>query len=397
MKTEMEKPLEETDENQSAQKVPINAEPPKVIAPDGTAAPIQEPKLQKKKPKPRVTKTGMNIVAVMSGATLILFRELMTVAKVHFSEEVPLEFDGDKLVVKMMNTSRVAMLYYVFPKQVFEEYDVGNRTRFKPIPLPAKITVYAEKLIYMMKDAKKDDQVRFNIEITSGLTKQIREKIVRIPERCPKCYAPTDRNAHKPEVIQKHPRWYKCRCGWKTSKLKQKKMKEKVLAIAPEVGTTNFKVEVRYTDSTENFKLLTIESNDEEVPIPKISFNINFKMVAEKLKKKLERMQEETDHITLSGSHEGLIIKGYSDLMPDFKTSFLRGSDALLDIDEKTREPQTATFSLSYLPNMLPPKKGIADVVALEYSTNMPIRITWQTDVGDAQAVFFLAPRIECD
>jgi len=71
-----------------------------------------------------------------------------------------------------------------------------------------------------------------------------------------------------------------------------------------------------------------------------------------------------------------------------------KGSDALLSLEAK--EPSKATFSLSYLSEIVKAAAATSDVVTIEFSTDMPIRLDFKQPY-DGKLVYYLAPRIEVE
>jgi proliferating cell nuclear antigen len=71
-----------------------------------------------------------------------------------------------------------------------------------------------------------------------------------------------------------------------------------------------------------------------------------------------------------------------------------KGSDSLLDLEAK--EPSKATFSLSYLSEIIKTSAATSDIATLEFSTDMPIRIDFQQP-KEGKLTFYLAPRIEVE
>jgi proliferating cell nuclear antigen len=71
-----------------------------------------------------------------------------------------------------------------------------------------------------------------------------------------------------------------------------------------------------------------------------------------------------------------------------------KGSDALLDLE--TKEPSKATFSLSYLAEIVKAAVTTSDVASLEFSTDMPIRLDFKQP-KEGKLTYYLAPRIEVE
>jgi proliferating cell nuclear antigen len=142
-----------------------------------------------------------------------------------------------------------------------------------------------------------------------------------------------------------------------------------------------------------NFTMPTLEASEEEVPTPKISFNIKAKMTTQGLSQAIEDAQLVSDHVRLEAEADKLTLSATGDLMGATIT-LQKGSDALLDIEAK--EPSKATFSLSYLSEIIKAASATSDIATIEFSTDMPVRIDFQ-QVKEGKLTFFLAPRIETD
>src|SRR4030067_477946 len=59
-------------------------------------------------------------------------------------------------------------------------------------------------------------------------------------------------------------------------------------------------------------------------------------------------------------------------------------------------EPSKATFSLSYLSEIIKTAAATSDIATLEFSTDMPIRIDFQQP-KEGKLTFYLAPSIEVE
>ena len=74
--------------------------------------------------------------------------------------------------------------------------------------------------------------------------------------------------------------------------------------------------------------------------------------------------------------------------------SLQKGSDTLLDLVAK--EPSKATFSLSYLSEIIKTAAATSDIATLEFSTDMPVKLDFQ-QTKEGKLTFYLAPRIETE
>ena len=142
-----------------------------------------------------------------------------------------------------------------------------------------------------------------------------------------------------------------------------------------------------------NFTMPTLDATEEQVPTPKIDFNIKAKTTTQGLSQAIDDAQLVSDHVRIEADTEKLLLVASGDLM-GANITLQKGSEMLLDLE--TKEPSKATFSLSYLSEIIKAASATSDIATLEFSTDMPIRIDFQ-QTQDGKLTFFLAPRIETD
>jgi len=160
------------------------------------------------------------------------------------------------------------------------------------------------------------------------------------------------------------------------------------LALDEKTGRLQVKITGKYT---RNFTMPTLEASEEEVPTPKITFNVKAKTTAEGLRQAIEDAELVSDHVRIEADTEKLVFQATGDLM-GATIEIKKGSDALLDLEVK--EPSKATFSLSYLSEIIKAASATSDIATLEYSTDMPIKLDFQ-QAKEGKLTFYLAPRIE--
>jgi len=141
------------------------------------------------------------------------------------------------------------------------------------------------------------------------------------------------------------------------------------------------------------FNMPTLEAAEEEVPTPKITFNVRAKVTTEGLHQAIEDVLLVSDHVKIEVDSEKLTMRAAGDLM-GATIELKKGSDALLDLEAK--EPSKATFSLSYLSEIIKTAATASDIATLEFSSDMPIRIDFQQP-KEGKLTFYLAPRIEVE
>jgi proliferating cell nuclear antigen len=162
------------------------------------------------------------------------------------------------------------------------------------------------------------------------------------------------------------------------------------LSLDDKTGRLQIKITGKYS---RNFTMPTLEASEEEVPTPKIAFNIKAKTTTQGLSQAIEDAQLVSDHVRIEADTEKLVLNASGDLMGATIT-LQKGSDALLDLEVK--ENSKATFSLSYLSEIIKAASATSDIATLEFSSDMPVRIDFQ-QTKEGKLTFFLAPRIETE
>jgi len=141
------------------------------------------------------------------------------------------------------------------------------------------------------------------------------------------------------------------------------------------------------------FTMPTLEPSEEEVPTPKLSFNARVKMIASSLRDMIEDSQAISDNVRLESTVEKFIVNSSGELS-SATIELEKGSEALLDLEVK--EPSKATFNLNYLAEIIKAGATTSEVVTVEYSSNMPVRIQFEMP-QQGRLQYYLAPRIEAE
>jgi len=175
-------------------------------------------------------------------------------------------------------------------------------------------------------------------------------------------------------------------------KLLKRAAKEETVELSLDEKTGKLQVAMagRYT---RNFTMPTLEASEEEVPTPKITFNVKAKATTDGLSQAIEDAQLVSDHVRIEADPDKLVFNASGDLMGATIT-LQKGSDALLDLEAK--EHQKATFSLSYLTEIIKAASATSDICTLEFSSDMPIRLDFHQP-KEGKLTFYLAPRIETE
>lgn len=175
-------------------------------------------------------------------------------------------------------------------------------------------------------------------------------------------------------------------------KLLKRAGKDEVLELSLDEKTGKLQVKISGKYSR-NFTMPTLEASEEEVPTPKLSFNVKVKATTSGLSQAIEDAQLVSDHVKVEADTEKLVLNASGDLM-GAEISLLKGTDTILDLEAK--EPSKATFSLSYLSEIIKAASATSDIGTLEFSSDMPIKLDFQ-QAKEGKLTFYLAPRIETD
>lgn len=162
------------------------------------------------------------------------------------------------------------------------------------------------------------------------------------------------------------------------------------LSLDEKTGRLHLTITGKYTRT---FNMPTLEASEEEVPTPKITFNVRVKATTDGLRQAIEDALLVSDHVRFEADSEKLVLTATGDLM-GATIELKKGSDALLDLEVK--EPSKATFSLSYLSEIIKAAAATSDIATLEFAADMPIKMDFQQP-KEGKLTFYLAPRIEVE
>jgi len=133
----------------------------------------------------------------------------------------------------------------------------------------------------------------------------------------------------------------------------------------------------------------TLEPIDEEVPLPKIFFKAHARVVLKGLVKALKDFNELSEHTTIAFENDSLILSQSGDVGHQ-STPFEKYGDNLIDL--KYEEDTRTTFTMSYLEKIVRAIQPLSEVVNLDLSTDMPVKISPELDYGTLE--FYIAPCI---
>ncbi len=175
-------------------------------------------------------------------------------------------------------------------------------------------------------------------------------------------------------------------------KLIKRAGRNEVVELSLDEKTARLKVRItgKYT---RNFTMPTLEATEEEVPTPKVTFNVTAKATTGGLRQAIEDAQLVSDHVRIEAEAEKLILNASGDLM-GATIELQKGSDTLLDL--QTKEPSKATFSLSYLAEIIKAASATSEITTMDFASDMPIKLDFQ-QTNEGKLTYYLAPRIETE
>lgn len=162
------------------------------------------------------------------------------------------------------------------------------------------------------------------------------------------------------------------------------------ITLTPETPKLNITITGRYTRT---FNMPTLEPQEEETPTPKITFKTTIKATTDGLRQAIEDAQLVSDHVRIEADAEQLTLTAAGDLMGATIT-LKKGSDALLDL--QTQEPTKATYSLSYLAEIVKAAAATSEITTMQFANDMPIQLDFHQP-KEGKLTYYLAPRIEVE
>lgn len=138
------------------------------------------------------------------------------------------------------------------------------------------------------------------------------------------------------------------------------------------------------------FSIATLDIAGEEIPTLKVAFNTKARLTTKCLLQTVEDAATISDNIRFEATPEKLTMGAQGDL-GTFSVDLDKASEALLDLQVK--EPSKATFSLNFLSQIVKAAAPSSDFVIIEFSTNIPIKLSFEIPQGRLEYV--VAPYIE--
>lgn len=137
------------------------------------------------------------------------------------------------------------------------------------------------------------------------------------------------------------------------------------------------------------FEMPILEPLDEEVPQPKIFFKGKARITSDAVRMAIRDANLVSEHVKVEMIEGLLKVNAEGDMGSSF-SEWEKESDDVLEL--KVDEDSNATFTLSYLQDIANAAGANSEVVTIELSTDMPIKMDFEIPVG--RLVYYLAPCI---
>ena len=132
-----------------------------------------------------------------------------------------------------------------------------------------------------------------------------------------------------------------------------------------------------------------LEPLEEDTPQPKIFFKSLARILNQSLRRAIRDSVLVSEYVKMELSDEEFKIGATGD-MGSALSEWRVDSDELLEI--KVEEESNATFTLSYLQDIVNAVAASSEIATLELSTDMPIKINFELPQG--RLIYYLAPCI---
>jgi proliferating cell nuclear antigen len=139
------------------------------------------------------------------------------------------------------------------------------------------------------------------------------------------------------------------------------------------------------------FKMNTLEALSEEVPSPKITFQSIVKITTSSLKNAINDAATVSDYIIFQSTETEFTMQASGDV-GSVEIVIEKDSEEILELD--VQENSKAMFGLNYLSDMVKAASSVSDIVTIEFSNNMPVRLNFELP-HQGKLQYYLAPRIE--
>lgn len=137
-------------------------------------------------------------------------------------------------------------------------------------------------------------------------------------------------------------------------------------------------------------RLPSLDLAVEEIPTLKVDFTVRARLVSRSLRSTVKEAETIAETIRFRATRDKLMVSAKGEVSA-LDIEYTVGSEALLELD--TREEAEASYNVEFLSEMVDSGYKIADIVDLEYASNMPLKLTFNLMNGKVE--YYLAPYVE--
>ena len=134
----------------------------------------------------------------------------------------------------------------------------------------------------------------------------------------------------------------------------------------------------------------TLQLTGEEIPPLKIEFDVVAKITSSCLTKTVADAATVSDILKFKATTDKLVMEASGEL-GEISVELDKTSEALLDLQVK--QPSSASYSLTFLEDIVKSASNLAGTVGLEFSTDKPLKLNF--DILQGKLVYYIAPYVE--
>ncbi|MEM3105215.1 MAG: proliferating cell nuclear antigen (pcna) [Candidatus Bathyarchaeia archaeon] len=134
----------------------------------------------------------------------------------------------------------------------------------------------------------------------------------------------------------------------------------------------------------------TLQLTSEEIPPLKIEFDVMAKITSSCLSRTVADAATVSDILRFKATTDNLTMEASGEL-GEITVELDRTSEALLELQVK--QPSSASYSLTFLEDIVKSASNLAGTVGLEFSTDKPLKLNFEILQG--KLVYYVAPYVE--
>ncbi len=165
--------------------------------------------------------------------------------------------------------------------------------------------------------------------------------------------------------------------------------RDEIVRVTLEEDKARLVINTQRGGYSRRFEMPILEPLDEEVPQPKIFFKAKVRMLTQSLRNAIRDANLVSEHVKIEVQDDLFRVRAEGD-MGSANSVWEKNSDDILEMDFE--EDSSATFTLSYIQDIVNAAGSVGEVANLELSTDMPIKMDFEINKG--RLIYYLAPCI---